>query len=145
VVFTNGCFDLLHPGHIGLMEAARRRGDVLVVGLNSDGSVRRLKGEGRPILRQGDRARMLAALECVDHVTIFPEPTPLRAIRLLQPDVLVKGADWGTGEIVGRKEVLERGGKVIRVPVRKGSSTTRVIERIVRAAGRGRPSRAERD
>jgi len=130
VVFTNGCFDLLHPGHVDLLEKARRLGDALVVGLNSDRSVRALKGAGRPLMRERDRARVLAALSCVDYVTIFGEPTPLRAIRLLGPDVLVKGADWGAGQIVGREEVEAIGGKVVRIPLKRGFSTTRLIERI---------------
>jgi rfaE bifunctional protein nucleotidyltransferase chain/domain len=141
VVFTNGCFDLLHPGHVALLKQARRLGDVLVVGLNSDRSVRRLKGPGRPILKAADRATVLAALRSVDYVTIFPEPTPAQAIRLLTPDVLVKGADWGAGEIVGRDVVEARGGRVVRLALKRGHSTTRVIARIVSAAGGARPRR----
>jgi len=132
VVFTNGCFDLLHPGHVHLLQAARAKGDLLVVGLNSDRSVRALKGPGRPILAQRERAAMLAALECVDYVTIFSEPTPLETIRLLQPDVLVKGSDWGAREIVGRDVVEARGGRVVRVPPRSKHSTSRIVERIRR-------------
>ncbi len=130
IVFANGCFDLLHPGHLSLLEAARREGDVLVVGLNSDRSVRRLKGAGRPLLPQKSRARMLGALECVDYVTIFGEPTPLRTIRLLGPDVLVKGSDWMREEIVGREEVESRGGRVVRVRLKGGHSTSRLLKQL---------------
>jgi D-beta-D-heptose 7-phosphate kinase/D-beta-D-heptose 1-phosphate adenosyltransferase len=132
VVFTNGCFDLLHPGHVSLLEAARRRGDRLVVGVNSDRSVHGLKGPGRPLMGERDRARMLGALECVDHVTIFGERTPLKTIQLLRPAVLVKGADWGADAIVGRAEVESWGGRVVRIPIKRGYSTTRIIERIRR-------------
>lgn len=137
VVFTNGCFDLLHPGHVALLEGARRRGDRLVVGLNSDRSVRGLKGPGRPLMSERDRARMLAAFECVDYVTIFGERTPLETIRLLRPDVLVKGADWGADAIVGRTEVESWGGRVVRIPLKRGYSSTRLIEKI-RRGRRGR-------
>jgi rfaE bifunctional protein nucleotidyltransferase chain/domain len=132
VVFTNGCFDLIHPGHVALLEEARRHGDVLVVGLNSDRSVRDLKGPGRPLIGQRDRSRMLAALECVDHVTIFSEPTPLKTIRLLRPAVLVKGSDWKRGEIVGRDEVEKAGGRVVRVPLKGAYSTTKLLEHLRR-------------
>jgi rfaE bifunctional protein nucleotidyltransferase chain/domain len=144
VVFTNGCFDLLHPGHIDLLESARRLGDALVVGLNSDASVRALKGAGRPLLPRKDRARMLAALECVDHVTVFPEATPLRTIRLLRPDLLVKGADWRAGEIVGRAEVVARGGRVVRVRLRRGFSTTALAGKLAAAAPRAGSRRGPR-
>jgi len=131
VVFTNGCFDLLHAGHVTLLERAKRLGDLLVVAINSDRSVRALgKGPNRPITPQRDRARVLAALGCVDYVTIFDEPTPQHAIERLQPDVLVKGADWGPGVIVGSHAVLRRGGRVVRLPLLKGYSTTRIIKRI---------------
>lgn len=133
IVFTNGCFDLLHPGHVALLESARRRGDVLVVGLNSDRSIRALKGRGRPILAQRHRAAMLAALECVDHITIFSEETPLETILLLRPHLLVKGADWGAGQIVGRREILSWGGRVVRIPLEAGFSTTDLIEKFSRA------------
>lgn len=133
IVFTNGCFDLIHPGHVALLESARRRGDVLIVGLNSDRSIRAIKGEGRPILAQRHRAAMLAALECVDHVTVFSEETPLKTILLLRPHLLVKGADWGAGRIVGRREVLSWGGRVVRIPLAAGFSTTDLIERLSRA------------
>src|SRR5690349_3484696 len=110
VVFTNGCFDLLHPGHVRSLERARAFGDLLVIGLNSDASVRRLKGEGRPVFPQGERAELLASLAAVDYVVIFDEDTPRLLISELLPDVLVKGADWGAREIVGREEVEAAGG-----------------------------------
>lgn len=134
VVFTNGCFDLLHPGHVALLQKARTLGGALVVGMNSDASVRRLKGAGRPLLLQRDRAAMLAALACVDHVTIFPEDTPLRTIRRLMPDVLVKGADWGADAIVGREDVESRGGRVVRAHLKRGFSTTGLMRKIARNA-----------
>ncbi len=130
VVFTNGCFDLLHPGHLALLEAARAEGDVLVVGLNSDDSVRRLKGVRRPLLPEEERAEALAALEAVDAVVVYDDPTPLRLVEALRPDVLVKGADWGEDAIVGRAEVEAAGGRVVRVPLRPGFSTTSLVERI---------------
>ena len=130
VVFTNGCFDLVHAGHVQLLERARREGDCLVVGLNSDRSVRRLKGPGRPIIGQRDRARVLAALACVDYVTIFNEATPQRMIERLRPKVLIKGADWHVSAIVGRRTVERYGGRIVRVPLVHGYSTTRLIQRI---------------
>ena len=130
IVFANGCFDLIHPGHVALLEAARRQGDHLVVGLNSDASVRGLKGPDRPLMSQRERALIIGALECVDSVTIFPEATPLATIRLLRPDVLVKGADWRKDSIVGREEVEAGGGKVVRVTLKSGFSTTRILDRI---------------
>jgi D-beta-D-heptose 7-phosphate kinase/D-beta-D-heptose 1-phosphate adenosyltransferase len=130
VVFTNGCFDLLHAGHVALLEAARREGDRLLVGLNSDRSVGELKGPDRPILPESERAETLAALECVDGVVIFDQPTPAELIRALLPDVLVKGSDWGDGEIVGRDIVEAAGGRVVRVPLVEGRSTTALVGRI---------------
>ena len=130
VVFTNGCFDLLHAGHVKLLERARRYGDVLVVGINSDRSVRALKGPGRPVVGQRDRALVLAALESVDYVTIFNERTPQRLVEALRPHVLIKGADWAASDIVGRDTVQRRGGKVIRFPLLKGYSTSRLIQHI---------------
>jgi len=131
VVFTNGVFDLLHSGHVALLEAAKSLGDLLVVGINSDGSVRRLsKGPGRPIVPARDRAIVMAALGCVDHVTIFGEETPLETIRRLKPDVLVKGSDWGAKAIVGSDDVRSWGGRVVRVKLKGGYSTTRIVERI---------------
>ena len=130
VVFTNGCFDLLHPGHAQYLAEARALGDALIVALNSDGSVRRLKGEGRPILNETERAEVMAALEAVDFVTIFDEETPRQLIAALLPDVLVKGGDWPIEQIVGREEVEAAGGRVLSLPYRQGSSTTDIIERI---------------
>ena len=130
VVFTNGCFDLLHPGHVRCLEQARALGDVLVVAINSDVGVHRLKGAGRPILPQGERAEILAALACVDYVTIFDEPTPHEIIARVLPDVLVKGGDWGMDEIVGRAEVEAAGGRVISISLEPGYSTSEIIERI---------------
>lgn len=130
LVFTNGCFDLLHPGHVRYLEAARALGDLLVVGLNDDHSVRRLKGEGRPVLRSAERAEVVAALGVVDHVIVFGEDTPLALITALAPDVLVKGADWALDDIVGRAEVEARGGRVARIPVVPGLSTTALLRRI---------------
>lgn len=129
VVFTNGCFDLLHSGHVELLEAARGAGDVLVVAINSDASVRRLKGPARPILEAPERARILAALAAVDFVCVFEEDTPLETIRRLKPDVLVKGADW-KGNIVGQDLVEGWGGRVVALPLVEGRSTTGIIERI---------------
>ena len=130
VVFTNGCFDLLHPGHIETLEKARSLGDALVVGVNSDRSVRVMKGAGRPILPERERAEILAALECVDGVVIFDEPTPRETIAALLPDVLVKGGDWASDAIVGREEVEAAAGKVISIPVVAGFSTTAILEKI---------------
>jgi rfaE bifunctional protein nucleotidyltransferase chain/domain len=130
IVFTNGVFDLLHPGHLRYLQAARACGDVLIVGLNSDASVRRNKGKGRPITPEAERAEVLLALECVDAVSIFDEETPDDIIRRVQPDVLVKGADWPADQIVGRDAVEARGGVVIRVPVEEGYSTSAIIERV---------------
>jgi D-glycero-beta-D-manno-heptose 1-phosphate adenylyltransferase len=130
VVFTNGCFDLLHPGHIETLEKARSLGDVLVVGVNSDRSVREMKGTGRPILPERERAEILAALESVDAVVVFDEPTPKEIISALLPDVLVKGGDWASKQIVGREEVEAAGGKVISIPVLAGYSTSAILEKI---------------
>lgn len=132
VVFTNGCFDLLHPGHLRLLAEAKRLGDVLIVALNSDRSVRQLKGAGRPILSQEERCEIVAALEMVDYVTTFDELTPRELIRKLLPDVLVKGGDWSVEEIVGREDVEAHGGRVLSLPFVPGYSTTRMIECIVR-------------
>lgn len=130
VVLTNGCFDLLHPGHLFLLEAARAQGDVLVVAINSDRSVRRIKGEGRPLVPEAERAEILLALEPVDRVVVYDEPTPLEVVKALVPDVLVKGADWAADAIVGREEVEAAGGKVVRVEIVPGRSTTSMLERI---------------
>jgi D-glycero-beta-D-manno-heptose 1-phosphate adenylyltransferase len=130
VVFTNGCFDLLHPGHVRLLEKAREQGDVLVVGVNSDDSVRGNKGSDRPILPESERAEILASLAFVDFVVIFNEPTPQSLIAKLLPNVLVKGADWGPDAVVGREEVEAAGGKVISIPLEARQSTSSIIERI---------------
>jgi rfaE bifunctional protein nucleotidyltransferase chain/domain len=131
VVFTNGCFDLLHPGHVRSLREARDFGDLLVVGLNSDRSVGRLgKGPGRPILGENERAELLAALEMVDFVTLFDEDTPLELIRTVEPDVLVKGGDWNEADIVGAEFVRGRGGRVERMTYYPGLSTTEVLRRI---------------
>jgi D-beta-D-heptose 7-phosphate kinase/D-beta-D-heptose 1-phosphate adenosyltransferase len=132
VVLTNGCFDLIHPGHLALLEAARAHGDVLVVAINSDRSVRRLKGEGRPLVPEAERAETLMALEPVDRVVVYDEPTPLEVVKALVPDVLVKGADWAEDAIVGREEVEASGGQVVRVGMVPGRSTTALLERIRR-------------
>ena len=135
VVFTNGCFDLLHPGHVRYLQQARALGDVLIVALNSDRSVRELKGDKRPILTQEERAEVMAALACVDYVMIFDEPTPRQIISALLPDILVKGGDWGVDQIVGREEVENSGGQVMSLPFVDGCSTTDVIERIAQRYG----------
>ncbi|MGE0452953.1 MAG: D-glycero-beta-D-manno-heptose 1-phosphate adenylyltransferase [Vicinamibacteria bacterium] len=133
VVFTNGCFDLLHAGHVALLEQARALGDLLVVAINSDASVRRLKGEGRPLVPQIERAELLRALEPVDRVLIFGEDTPRETIEALLPDVLVKGADWGPDEIVGADSVRANGGRVERIALVPGRSTSGIVERIRRS------------
>lgn len=130
VVFTNGCFDLLHPGHIRGFEQARRLGDVLIVGLNSDSSVRQLKGPTRPLIPEQERAEILAELEAVDAVIIFNEPTPREVIARLLPDVLVKGGDWPGDQIVGREEVEAAGGRVVSIPFVPGYSTTTILKKI---------------
>jgi rfaE bifunctional protein nucleotidyltransferase chain/domain len=134
LVFTNGCFDLLHAGHVDLLEAARALGDLLVVGVNSDRSVRRLKGAGRPIVPLAERMELLAALRAVDFVVPFPEPTPARLIASLEPDLLVKGRDYRKADIVGREVVEEGGGRVVTVPLRKGRSTSLLIRRVLRSS-----------
>ena len=136
VVFTNGVFDLIHPGHVRYLRAAKRLGDVLVVGINSDRSARRLgKGPGRPLVGERDRAEVLSALEMVDYVTIFTDDTPLELIRAVQPDVLVKGGDWSIDRIVGADVVLARGGTVKSLPFASGYSTTSLV---TRTTGKGR-------
>lgn len=128
VVFTNGCFDLLHPGHVDLLQRSRALGDRLVVGLNSDASVRRLKGPLRPIIAERDRRLMLLALRCVDEVILFDESTPARLIEQVRPDVLVKGGDWPVERIVGARAVMARGGKVYSLPLLPDYSTTMLVE-----------------
>ena len=130
IAFTNGCFDILHAGHVSYLEEARRTADCLVVGLNTDASVRVLKGPGRPVNSEADRARVLAALGCVDFVVLFAEETPLRLITALLPDVLVKGADWAEDQIVGAAEVKAAGGRVARIAFEHDRSTTGLIDRI---------------
>jgi D-beta-D-heptose 7-phosphate kinase/D-beta-D-heptose 1-phosphate adenosyltransferase len=130
IVFTNGVFDLLHPGHVRYLQVARSLGDALVVGLNSDRSVRANKGPDRPITSESDRAEILAALSCVDAVAVFDEETPHDIIAAVQPDVLVKGADWAENAIVGRDIVEARGGRVVRLAVEQGHSTTAIINKI---------------
>ena len=130
VVFTNGVFDLLHPGHVRYLRQARTLGDALVVGVNTDRSVRVIKGESRPVTPESERAEILAALACVDVVVLFDEETPYELIRRIQPDVLVKGADWSEASMIGRDIVEARGGQVVRVPFEAGYSTTSIIEKI---------------
>src|SRR5687767_10435636 len=137
VVFTNGVFDLLHPGHVRYLQQARALGDVLIVGVNSDASVRRNKGMDRPINPEAERAEVLAALACVDAVAIFGEDTPAEIIRACQPDVLVKGADWAADRIVGRDTVEARGGRVVRIAVEAVHSTTDLVAKIRSSGGRG--------
>ncbi len=136
VVFTNGCFDIIHPGHVAYLEDAAACGDLLVVGINTDQSVKRLKGNERPINPEGDRALLLAGLGSVDFVTFFAEDTPLELISALRPDVLVKGGDWPVEQIVGHEVVLGGGGEVFSLPFRQGYSTTRIIEKIKALSGR---------
>jgi len=131
IVFTNGCFDILHPGHIHYLREARSLGDALVVGVNSDRSVRELKGPERPILTELERCLVLSGLESVSYVTVFDEPTPLALIQSVLPHVLVKGGDWDLSEIVGREEVEAGGGTVTSLPYENGQSTSGIIERIL--------------
>lgn len=136
VVFTNGCFDLIHYGHVNYLARARRSGDCLVVGLNTDRSVRKLKGDGRPLVSEKDRAGVLSALEPVDFVVLFDEDTPYRLIEALKPDILVKGADYKINDIVGNDIVRQAGGKVVRVPLVDGRSSTGLIEKILKVYGK---------
>ena len=130
VVFTNGVFDLLHPGHVDVLTAARARGDALIVGVNTDASVARLKGPGRPVRNEAERAYVLAALEPVDLVVLFEQDTPLELVRALRPDVIVKGGDYTVDSIVGANEVESWGGEVVVVPLTPGQSTTSIIEKL---------------
>jgi rfaE bifunctional protein nucleotidyltransferase chain/domain len=134
VVFTNGCFDILHPGHIKTLELARAKGDVLIVGINSDASVRQLKGPNRPLIPQDERAEILSALACVDAVVIFDELNPREIIAALLPDILVKGGDWADDKIIGREEVEAAGGRVESIPVVPGYSTTEILRKIRESA-----------
>jgi D-beta-D-heptose 7-phosphate kinase/D-beta-D-heptose 1-phosphate adenosyltransferase len=131
IVFTNGCFDILHVGHVRYLAEARLQGDLLIVGLNSDASVHLIKGDKRPIVRQGNRAEVLASLACVDYVVLFEEPDPLGLIQTLKPDVLVKGEDWAADAIIGAEDVKSRGGKIVRIPFVEEASSTGIIETIL--------------
>jgi len=131
IVFTNGCFDIMHVGHVRYLADARSEGDLLVVGLNSDASVRMIKGDKRPIVRQNYRAEVLASLGCVDFIVVFDEPDPLKLIQTLKPDVLVKGEDWTEDAIVGAESVKSQGGKIVRISFVEESSTTAIIEKIL--------------
>ena len=133
VVFTNGCFDILHYGHVNYLEKCKRLGDILIVGLNSDSSVRKIKGKTRPVTGEKKRAAVLSALEFVDYVTIFGEPTPLKLIEAITPNVLAKGGDWKISKIVGGAHVKKHAGRVVTVPFVKGYSTTRILKRIKNA------------
>jgi rfaE bifunctional protein nucleotidyltransferase chain/domain len=135
VVFTNGCFDILHAGHVRYLNQARAFGDALVIGLNTDQSVRRIKGDDRPVIPEMERAEVLAALACVDYVFLFDDPTPQRVIDAIVPDILVKGADWSPDNIVGRETVEAAGGKVCNVPLVDGASTTGIIETVLARFG----------
>ena len=130
VVLTNGVFDLLHPGHVRYLQDARRVGDALIVAVNSDRSVRAIKGSARPVTPEHERAEILSALACVDAVVVFDEDNPQEIVSRLQPDVLVKGADWAVDEIIGRETVESRGGRVVRIPLAEGYSTSAIIKKI---------------
>ena len=130
IAFTNGCFDILHVGHVRYLREAKKTADVLVLALNSDSSVRSLKGKERPLVPEKERAEILAALEFIDFVTIFPESTPLELINYLKPDILIKGGDWAEEDVVGRKEIKEWGGRVAIIPEVEGKSTTNIVEKI---------------
>lgn len=136
IVFTNGCFDILHVGHVQYLQEARRMGDLLILGLNSDASVRAIKGEKRPLVPQAERAEVVAALTTVDYVTLFDETTPLRLIEFLRPDCLVKGGDWKEASVVGRDLVHSWGGRVVIIPLTEGASTTNIVEKILRVYGK---------
>jgi rfaE bifunctional protein nucleotidyltransferase chain/domain len=144
VVFTNGCFDLLHPGHVRCLADAQRLGDLLIVAVNSDQSVRGNKGEERPLVPQQDRAEVIAALASVDYVTIFDEPTPRGLIARVLPSILVKGADWALDQVAGREEVEAAGGQVISIPLAQGYSTTRLVEKIRNTAPKPENAPAKR-
>ncbi|MBN1912855.1 MAG: D-glycero-beta-D-manno-heptose 1-phosphate adenylyltransferase [Candidatus Omnitrophica bacterium] len=132
IVFTNGCFDLIHYGHVKYLEEAKKKGDILVVALNSDSSIRKIKGKNRPLVNQKDRLRVVAALQSVDFVTLFHEDTPYKIIKRLSPDVLIKGADWKIKDIVGRDIVLARGGRVSTIKLTARRSTSNLINQIVK-------------
>lgn len=135
IAFTNGCFDILHVGHTRYLRQAREKGDLLILGLNSDASVRKIKGEKRPLIPQEERADLLACLEFVDYVTIFEQTTPLDLILYLKPDVLIKGGDWAEEQVVGREEVMSWGGTVAIIPEIPGASTTNIVEKILSVYG----------
>jgi D-beta-D-heptose 7-phosphate kinase/D-beta-D-heptose 1-phosphate adenosyltransferase len=130
IAFTNGCFDILHVGHVRYLREAKKTADVLVLALNSDSSVRSIKGEKRPLMNEKERAEILAALECIDFVTIFQELTPLELINYLKPDILIKGGDWPEEKVVGREEIKKWGGRVAIIPEVEGKSTTNIVEKI---------------
>ncbi|MFZ3072674.1 MAG: D-glycero-beta-D-manno-heptose 1-phosphate adenylyltransferase [Thermodesulfobacteriota bacterium] len=132
VVFTNGCFDIIHAGHVRYLKKAKALGDVLVVGLNSDSSVKKIKGETRPIVKQKDRGEVLSALTSVDYVVVFNDPTPIKLIEAIQPDVLVKGADWKRGSIVGEEVLKTYKGKIARIKLAHGRSTTDIVGKILK-------------
>ncbi len=140
IAFTNGCFDILHVGHVRYLREAKKKADVLVLALNSDSSVRTLKGEKRPLVTENERAEVLEALDFIDFITIFDESTPLELINYLKPDVLIKGGDWSEDKIVGREEVLKWGGRVVIIPEVQGKSTTNVVEKIKNLYGSGKLS-----
>ena len=135
-IFTNGCFDILHVGHVRYLKEAKKIGDILIVAINSDSSVRAIKGKKRPLIPEDERAEMVASLESVDYVTIFHESTPLELIEYLQPHIIVKGGDWTEEEVVGRESVKKWGGTVVIVPEIRGTSTTNVIEKIIKIYGK---------
>ncbi|MCE5281729.1 MAG: D-glycero-beta-D-manno-heptose 1-phosphate adenylyltransferase [Deltaproteobacteria bacterium] len=137
IAFTNGCFDILHVGHCQYLREARKQGDLLILALNSDASVRAIKGPKRPLVPQQERAEIVASLEAVDYVTIFDESTPLELIELFRPDVLVKGADWKEEDVVGGDAVRSWGGRVVLIPMTEGASTTNIVERILQVYGKG--------
>ena len=137
IAFTNGCFDILHVGHVRYLREARKMGDLLILGLNSDASVRAIKGEKRPLVPQGDRAEVVASLASVDYVTLFDEMTPLKLIEYLRPDVLVKGGDWKEELVVGGDAVRSWGGRIVIVPLTEGASTTSIVEKVLRVYGKG--------
>lgn len=135
VVFTNGCYDLLHVGHIRLLQSAGKKGDVLIVAINSDASVRRIKGEKRPLINQKERAETLSGLECIDIVTVFNEDDPFNIIKDILPDILVKGGDWPLNKIIGSDIVINNGGKVMNIKYQAGKSTTNLVGKVVSAYG----------
>jgi rfaE bifunctional protein nucleotidyltransferase chain/domain len=137
IAFTNGCFDILHVGHVRYLREARKTGDLLILGLNSDASVRAIKGEKRPLVPQGDRAEVVASLAAVDYVTVFDETTPLKLIEYLRPDILIKGGDWEEEAVVGGDAVRSRGGRIVIVPLTEGASTTNIVQKVLQVYGKG--------